>query len=933
MMQEIKLWLKDHLDDLDSKEFKCFKWYLHTPDESKDGFKPIKKSRLELADRLDTVDLMFQMYTTITKEVAETIFKKIIPYEGHAFKFWILNILENLDNKELKLFQWYLCKEDESKDGFKPIKRSELDGADIMGTVDVMVKTYHQNIRKVTKEILEKIENNKDKVPPEIEEQINSSTPSEENELNTMLSNFESKVSIETLTQLIEDLMSENILTSSDKDEIFKNHTRVNMATCLVDIVKENGNSQKLIDHLQTKYPQLLSDVESTSNPGQKSDEHRSSSENCSKDKEKEILRKIWPDGNDAELLKDRLDDLDSKEFKYFKWYLCTSDESKDGFKPIKKSRLEDAKRLDTVDLMFQMYTTITKEVADKIFKKIIPYEGHEFKTWLLDILEDLNNKQLTSFQWYLRNLHESKDGFKPIKRFKLVGADRLDTVDVMVKTYHPKTREVTKKILKKIEINIDEVPPEIEEQINSSTPSEEKELNTMLSNFESKVSIETLTQLIKDLMREKILTSSDKDEIFKNRTRLNMVTCLVDIVKENGNSQKLIDHLQTKHPQLLSDVESPSNPGQESDEHCSSSKIEKHSAVPEASKRSSKNFCPDWCWDFSTKKPAEPGEMPCMDCSPCFKNCLDFLRAIEERREFRSQTADSDNNKQRQKHPEELDPGQKGYLHTAEGSSILTKNDTLQGADGRDTAHPMTEPYPTNTWAVNKENELNMMLLDFVRKVAKETLKQLIENLKRANILKSSDEEAIFQNHTRVNMATCLVNIVMEKETNAYKDMIHHLQTIDPQLWSELQSSSIAGQESGEHLFDNKIPLKDMKNIWQQKSPGDSDDADALWLKERLEDLDSRELKYFHWYLYTLHESDVDFKPIVKSSLEHADRLDTVNRMFQMYSTNTKEVAEKIFKKIIPYEGHVIKIWLLDILEDLNKKELKLFQWYLHTT
>ncbi|PWA15305.1 hypothetical protein CCH79_00008609 [Gambusia affinis] len=150
--------------------------------------------------------------------------------------------------------------------------------------------------------------------------------------------------------------------------------------------------------------------------------------------------------------------------------------------------------------------------------------------------------------------------------------------------------------------------------------------------------------------------------------------------------------------------------------------------------------------------------------------------------------------------------------------------------------------------------------------------------------------------------MATCLVNIVMEKETNAYKDMIHHLQTIDPQLWSELQSSSIAGQFTR--------PLKDMKNIWQQKSPGDNDDADALWLKERLEDLDSRELKYFHWYLYTLHESDVDFKPIEKSSLEHADRLDTVNRMFQMYSTNTKEVAEKIFKKIIPNEGHVIMLF-----------------------
>lgn len=86
-------------------------------------------------------------------------------------------------------------------------------------------------------------------------------------------------------------------------------------------------------------------------------------------------------------------------------------------------------------------------------------------------------------------------------------------------------------------------------------------------------------------------------------------------------------------------------------------------------------------------------------------------------------------------------------------------------------------------------------MLLDFVRKVPKETLTQVIENLTSENILESSEKEAIFQNHTRVNMATCFVDIVMEKETNAYKEMIHHLQTIDPQLWSELQSSSIGGQ------------------------------------------------------------------------------------------------------------------------------------------
>uniref|UniRef100_A0A3B3TMZ8 Pyrin domain-containing protein n=1 Tax=Poecilia latipinna TaxID=48699 RepID=A0A3B3TMZ8_9TELE len=236
------------------------------------------------------------------------------------------------------------------------------------------------------------------------------------------------------------------------------------------------------------------------------------------------------------EWLKDRLDDLDSKEFKYFHWYLHTSDKSEVDFPRIKKSRLEHADRLDTVDLMFQ------KEVTKKILKKIESNKGlfdgaknlkhqkkfllniysgsqqtklylklksrlihllqvkvqlawckhvevireggnpskpHQskhghlsnilfpdiltrnlflncqvFKVWLLDILEDLDKKELKLFQWYLQNADESKDGFKPITKSKLYGADRLETVDLMIKTYTPKTREVTKKILKKIESN-----------------------------------------------------------------------------------------------------------------------------------------------------------------------------------------------------------------------------------------------------------------------------------------------------------------------------------------------------------------------------------------------------------------------------------------------------------------------------------------------
>ncbi|XP_054911805.1 uncharacterized protein LOC129376268 [Poeciliopsis prolifica] len=270
---ETKEWLKDHLDDLDSKEFKRFQWYLQTADES--DFQPIKRSRLEHAGILDTVELMFQMYTTNTKQVADKIFQKIIPYQGHEFKLWLLDKLEDLNKKELELFQHHLHNADESKDGFGPIKRFKLDGADILETVDVMTKTYHPKTRDVTKKILKKIESNKDKVIPETEDQMNSSSPSEENELNTIVEEFVRKVPKETLTQFTDDLISENILNPSEKEEIFRNHTRLNMATCLVDIMKDKGNSKELISHIQTNYPQLLSEEQSPSDPGQESSERR----------------------------------------------------------------------------------------------------------------------------------------------------------------------------------------------------------------------------------------------------------------------------------------------------------------------------------------------------------------------------------------------------------------------------------------------------------------------------------------------------------------------------------------------------------------------------------------------------------------------------------------------------------------------------------
>ncbi|XP_061591532.1 NACHT, LRR and PYD domains-containing protein 12-like [Cololabis saira] len=101
----VKMWLKDTLKNLDSSRLKEFQWYLNNADQSKDGFKPIELCYLEHADRLDTVNLMVQRFSSKTREVAETILKKIKSDKGICSfeKFQVLFIFDGLDESRLPL--------------------------------------------------------------------------------------------------------------------------------------------------------------------------------------------------------------------------------------------------------------------------------------------------------------------------------------------------------------------------------------------------------------------------------------------------------------------------------------------------------------------------------------------------------------------------------------------------------------------------------------------------------------------------------------------------------------------------------------------------------------------------------------------------------------------------------------------------------------
>ncbi|MEQ2207788.1 hypothetical protein XENOCAPTIV_018731, partial [Xenoophorus captivus] len=151
----------------------------------------------------------------------------------------------------------------------------------------------------------------------------------------------------------------------------------------------------------------------------------------------------------------------------------------------------------------------------------------------------------------------KSKDGFKPIKKSRLEHADRLDTVDLMFQMYTTNSRAVAEKIFKKINKNKGQVII-----LFSVLVLTEKVLTRMLNDFVEKVPKDTFTQLMDALISAKALKASEKEKILQNHTRVNMASCFIDIVMEKGTdaSKEVITSLQTINPQLSSELSSPSS-------------------------------------------------------------------------------------------------------------------------------------------------------------------------------------------------------------------------------------------------------------------------------------------------------------------------------------------------------------------------------------
>ncbi|CAG5965460.1 unnamed protein product [Menidia menidia] len=171
-------------------------------------------------------------------------------------KFWLLGALEDLDSRELKLFHWLLQTANESRDGFQPIRKSRLEHADRLDTVDLMVQAYAAGAGEVARSLLQQVERRTGRAPDgELQQEVPTPAAADEKHVR-ILSDFVRKVTEEKLRQLLEALVSEGVLDDSDRKCVLEqNHTRANQASSVADMVRDRGACETMVSHLQSMSP------------------------------------------------------------------------------------------------------------------------------------------------------------------------------------------------------------------------------------------------------------------------------------------------------------------------------------------------------------------------------------------------------------------------------------------------------------------------------------------------------------------------------------------------------------------------------------------------------------------------------------------------------------------------------------------------------
>lgn len=95
---------------------------------------------------------------------------------------------------------------------------------------------------------------------------------------------------------------------------------------------------------------------------------------------------------------------------------------------------------------------------------------------------------------------------------------------------------------------------------------------------------------------------------------------------------------------------------------------------------------------------------------------------------------------------------------------------------------------------------ELGKLRTEFVARVSKEIVNQLLDNILQDNVLNNGEREAIIEeNKTTADRARTLIDTVRKKGDKASTKLITHLKKRDPTLYKDLCQSCGLAAQSGE--------------------------------------------------------------------------------------------------------------------------------------
>ncbi|XP_071325372.1 uncharacterized protein [Trachinotus anak] len=460
--------LLETLEDLSHEEFKIFKWFLQQT-ETMSGLPGIPKSRMEMAQRVDVLDLMVQAYGEESVEVTREVLMKInrIDLEQRLSEISsgprvkqvtsplqkdltitsvqekLLETLDDLTCREFEEFKWLLQ--------HKGIPRSRLEMADRVDTVDLMVQAYGEQSVEVTREVL--MEMNRIDLEQRLSEI--SSGP----KVKQVTSPLQKDLTMRSVQEKLLETLEELTYGELEEFKWLLQHkgiprSRLEMAdrVDIVDLMVQAYGEQSV-----EVTREVLMEIN-------RIDLEQRLSEISSGPKVKQVTSPLQKDltmRSVQEKLLETLKELTYRELEEFKWLLQ--------HKGIPRSRLEMADRVDIVDLMVQAYgeqsVEVTREVLMEMNRIDLEQRLSEISSGpkvkhvtsplqkdltmtsvqekLLETLEDLTYGELEEFRWLLQH--------KGIPRSRLEMADRVDIVDLMVQAYGEQSVEVTREVLMEV--------------------------------------------------------------------------------------------------------------------------------------------------------------------------------------------------------------------------------------------------------------------------------------------------------------------------------------------------------------------------------------------------------------------------------------------------------------------------------------------------